>query len=60
MNKYIVGYIVSSTYGELHVEAHTKEQAKEIARIQIRWGLKKHGKLEIMNVRNEGQPKPKY
>jgi len=51
---------VSSTYGELHVEAHTKEQAKEIARIQIRWGLKKHGKLEIMNVRNEGQPKPKY
>jgi len=60
MNKYIVGYIVSHTYEELYVEAHTKEQAKEIARIQIKWGLKKRGKIEIMTVRNEGQPKPKY
>lgn len=58
MNKYIVGFIIASTYDEIYIEANTTEQAEKIARIQVRWGLKKRGKCEIMSVRKEGEPDP--
>jgi len=43
---------------ELHVEAHTKEQAGTIAEMQAHHRHSSRAKFEVISIRAEGEPDP--
>jgi hypothetical protein len=58
MNKYIVHYQIGSTYGKTYVEAHSKFQAGDIARIQIQSIRRSKASFTVILVLEEGEPMP--
>jgi len=58
MNKYIVHYQIGSTYGKTYVEAHSKFQAGDVARIQIQSVRRSRAEFKVILILEEGEPMP--
>lgn len=58
MKSFIVAYKLGSRYGRTYVEAHTKEQAGEIARIQTQGSYNTKSRFTIIQVLEEGEKNP--
>lgn len=58
MNQYTVFYKLGSTYDKIHVEAHDKKQAEEIAGIQARYTYHSRSKFQVIMTLAEGEPNP--
>ena len=57
MKSYTVAYKHGSRYGKVWVEAHTKQQAEEIARIQVQ-GTYGKSKFIALKVLGQGERDP--
>jgi hypothetical protein len=58
MNKYTVFYKLGSIHDKIHVEAHDKKQAAEIAGIQARYSHNSRANIKIILILAEGESNP--
>lgn len=58
MIDYIVKFCAGSIVRNIHVSANSEEQAKELARIQAKYGQKLAGRFEVLYIWKEGEQDP--
>ncbi len=58
MKNFTVFYKLGSIYDKLLVEAHTKEEAGQISRVQAEYAHKSRGRYHIIMILEDGEPDP--
>lgn len=58
MNSYTVSYKIGTRYGKTYIEANSKEQAGELARIQIQSSLNSRSRFTVIQVLEFGEKDP--
>ena len=58
MKNFTVFYKLGGIYDKLVVEAHTKEQARQISRVQAEYAHNSHGKYTVILILEDGEPNP--
>jgi hypothetical protein len=55
INEYIVKFSKGSNIYELHISAHSEEEAIGLAEIQSKYSKMGGGKFEFLSIRDEGE-----